>query len=295
MANPGVVSLVWGCGDDASTTKIDASGTDVAADVAGDVAMSGLPTAADLGRACVIASACGAIGLTDCFTDSLFTYYSEVVQCVLAAGSDCSAVQACRGYTVTPDPACTPTCTGTTAVNCSGGNRYSFDCTTGFASTGPTCQLSGGAQCTGGACTAADDICDGTKLRSCSSSVLLDFDCGHFGWSCVSGASGTRCSDGSAVACSTFDETCSGNQVVFCRNGFQVKRDCAAVATGATCYAQSNGRAYCGVGNACEPGGSGVSTCTTATTLSYCAGGVQQTFDCVAMGFSGCTSGRCAP
>jgi len=297
--------LLAACGgDDDSAAGDDAGARDDGGGSGFDGGGDQPPTMDEVVTACLVGAACGLIETSGCWADGVYLWRTDLVHCLAAAAGDCNAALACEGMGQQVDPDCVESCEGSLATECSGGLRLDHDCTQDPLSTGPMCAPTGDEvfpyTCADGTCAGpGDEGCDGDVLLSCyqASSILLRLDCALDGFQCVDDETGPRCSDGTAVPCATFDETCDpdANAVVFCDRGYEVKRPCDRVSPGSTCYELDNGRAYCGWGSDCRPSGQDISSCLSATTLAYCAGGVPLEIDCTELGFASCQDERCVP
>jgi len=259
-------------------------------------------SADEAASACVIFGSCMGDGINDCYTDAMPYWTTAEARCVLAAAPDCTAVRACFGMTLVADPSCTArtiTCEGNNMVTCSDGVRSTISCPdaslTLRVGTGATCVMtSTGALCGDASCSAATATCDGSVAKVCNTDkgVLLSVDCASYGQTCTSGAC-TSAGGGGTCATST-PASCDGASIVRCSGGVELRTDCSALVTGASCFPGSatNPEVYCGLGNACYPE-KGAETCS-GNAVGFCAGGTSSTVDCTALGFTRCISGRCS-
>jgi hypothetical protein len=84
-----------------------------------------------------------------------------------------------------------------------------------------------------------------------------------------------------------------GATIARCSAGIDLRTDCAALATGATCFElATTSEPYCGYGNECYPT-KGAETCN-GTSVTFCGAGMTTTVDCTSLGFTSCFSGHCA-
>lgn len=290
-----VAMSVLACGGDGGSARDGAAGGPDGAAGGPDAFSGGTPTVAEVALACVRAAACGFGSAPYCFREGGLVDHSAAVACVLAAGTDCDVLPTCLGFQPFDDPACTPRCEGDRAEICYQGRRLERDC----AAEGVTCVVSGGPICSAGSCDEIDDpgVCDGTVVRQCSAGAGLfrDFDCALYGWTCVAGDGEARCTDGGPTppSCGGEGKRCDGADLVWCLGGFEVRQHCGDFVADGTC--QDWGGVGCGASAACNPNADDSGTCSSATTLSMCAGGLAAEYDCVALGYTRCDDGRCLP
>jgi hypothetical protein len=218
---------------------------------------------------------------------------SATIDCLAAAGSDCTQAQKCTNGG-TPPSACSSqyisTCDGNIERRCTDGQPTAFDCASiGLSCYVPDPKLPEGA-CGYSTCN-RDYItqCFGDVVANCVNSsgfnvLVPQTDCAAIGGTCaqLGGApacqgKGDTCADGSAP-------TCQDNFAVSCLGGRQAILDC----TGA--------RQRC-VGGKCVP----FDNCEAppkcdGTLLTVCGPNGSESVDCAALGFPRCdptNGGRC--
>lgn len=280
-------------------------GRDAAADAAPAATADEIVAACEVDDACAI-HASGANGTNDClryWTSGRPLLRPEWVHCMAAAHGNCAMARACAGQTLTSSTTCSPgatTCAGTHLVTCIGtlGNAVQLD--TDCASldygsiSGNTC-ISSGSSATCGLGTCTGEACMATAEVRCNGTVEQAFDCAPYGETCIMGASRSECA-GTGAACTA--PRVDGNTIVYCTYGFEHAVDCATAVPGGTVQVGTTSMqgttSYCGLAAACQPAAGG-ETCS-GTTLTLCVFGAVQTFDCTALGYTGCdTSARCKP
>jgi hypothetical protein len=225
--------------------------------------------------------------------------------CLAAAGLDCDAALACIS---TPGSCTSPTwsCDGDTLTFCdafAGARTVTEDC----AAEGLHCvKLGSEARCGLGTCDpkTLTSSCVGNSVPACI--AMTSYDDQPLGGLLVTGddcsahdavCTGGQCI-GNGAACTPSADTlgCDGNDVVFCDESGHLERDVCG--SGLHCAATTGpGFSYGCVG---ESGT--LTTCISdpnflqcdGTTVEYCDGGNGH-LDCVALGYSGCDSGRCVP
>jgi hypothetical protein len=266
-----------------------------------DASVSPPLTAEETTTACLLYGSCMGDGINDCFTDAMPFWSTSEARCVIAAGTDCAAVRACFGMTVTPDASCTSamtSCDGTNLVSCADGVRSTINCPSASpllrVGVGPTCvATSTGALCGDATCSAAAATCDGTIATVCNTSkgVQMSIDCAEYAQSCVSGGCSAAGGGGSCTAGTL--PRCDGSAIVRCSAGVELTTDCQTIGQAASCYAGSGTTTepYCGFGNACYPT-KGAETCS-GNAVMFCAAGITATIDCTSLGFTRCFSGKC--
>lgn len=153
----------------------------------------------------------------------------------------------------------TPTCAGTTLVDCDGTNERGLDCafygggactkSAGTSMCAPssdakTCTVAGALGCSGGVASVCVDTSAGTRL--------LAIDCAKLGNPCDAthadpSVPWTACaawSDAGAPSC-TGDDACSGTTLTSCSNGVKKTYDCTAAGLGACRMVAGTGSAAC--------------------------------------------------
>lgn len=218
--------------------------------------------------------------------------------CIRDAGGDCEAVRGCLGvsYRRVADCSAPPTCDGDRARVCSMlavgvAEETTLDC----AAYGMICAEAPdrgiGPGCVVEACGAQYFACESeTRFNSCSGA-------GRYVGTCLPG---TRCDEAAGTcvgAGATCDHNrCEGEVFVECdsityREGIRI--DCAALGRRCITYASLNDA---GCGPVFEECATGVPSSCEGDAVRYCGDdGLWQTFDCLAAGFTGCTSGECVP
>jgi hypothetical protein len=247
-------------------------------------------------RACVVMNACNGVDLDTCALQFIPNMTAAQVSCVIDAGGDCAAANACIGYSLVQDSSCSTGCIdGDTLQRCTAGFRTTIECAIYPEDVGPSCvtaQAPGGGMrfdCGGATCSASGSkTCAGTVSTVCDSGITEVIDCAVTGLECSTGTrrcvgqAGPSCIEGSTAVC-------NGTKVVECVDGIERSTDCGKIVAGMTCVNGASGPA-CGFANEC----SGGSTCSNNTLNACIAGRVVQQ-DCIALGFTTCSGGlgRC--
>jgi len=259
--------------------------------------------------ACVTATACGIAivpgGISACtqgvqfVNDPAVANLSKVnaaqINCIAAAGNDCSLARKCLNGGSTPS-ACTgnsqscdgsvwKSCDNVNGTNGNSGTRQ-FDC-----STLPGNQMclvaNGNADCGTATCSGVSAQCNGTKLETCFNGIFRETDCARTASTCVPGTLfGAHCR-GNGPGCSGNGSLrCDGNVLVTCTDSQEARYDCTQDNLG--CWKNYNADGFgCGLGSECSPA-SYTASCV-GTVLKFCNRGKISTVDCGASHFSGCS------
>lgn len=228
------------------------------------------------------------------------------LDCIAAAGLDCSAALACVS---TPASCDKPTwsCDGDTLTFCdafSGPRAVTRDC----AAEGLHCVMLGGEQafCGLGSCDSpSPPICAGSVVTFCNPQTSWDDkslgglivpsdDCADHDATCLSGGC-----VGNGPACTDSPDTlgCDGNDVLTCQGGHVARNHCPS---GFHCgMSLGPGFTYVCVGDGTNrPVGCGIppdfEECN-GDSLEYCDDHGNETLDCKSLGYAGCDSGHCVP
>ena len=273
-------------------TSVGDGGVDGVTDAGSDAAQPGASRAF-----CLAFAACGYLGL-ESITQCLYFGGTEGLSveqrdCVLRAGTDCTAIAVCAGGGTARSCrlADTFSCMGTLASTCAfpahqvvvtDCARRGLSCVDG--ADGPLCAL--------GTCQRTE--CMGDALRYCAISpgddAGYDFgvsDCARVGAHCAAdaSASGPGCV-GNGPPCTS--DRCSGNSIVSCFSGHEGTYPCPAPST--TCFQEDAAPPYdkglCASATECDPFAH-VDACD-ASILHFCDRGRLAAYDCVAAGWRTC-------
>lgn len=226
----------------------------------------------------------------------------DEVDCVLAAGSDCTEVRACFGMELFSDDRCAapgpPACEGNTVVSCvidaTGAllppARFRWDCGTGICNPSvPRCDP---PTCTGLA------ICQGDRIIGDCGPAPVVTRCDP-GTTCIANGSSATCV-GAGPACTRTQ--CAGETLTLCDpSNLRVRGtlDCSAIDS--HCIEDSAGARCVPRGNACTPS---TPVSCAGDAIVYCGPGNDlRRYDCRAHGFGTCFQGdttfppdiRCIP
>ncbi|HEY5920950.1 MAG TPA: hypothetical protein VIV11_04735 [Kofleriaceae bacterium] len=274
------IALVAGCGDDDSGSGMGGP----------------RPVNADeLARACVSFAACmpGAT-LENCldFVGDVESYVSVYrpyqVQCLDAAGPDCTRALRCVGLSLVTT--CTTpgvSCDDSKLVECTASGGIAVECNGGlWHRPGGSCIPTATPRCGFGTCTATGTrMCNGTRVETCwNDTALTVFECGVLGETCVTTASGqVQCGTVDAPTCA--GTGCQGDVLIHCDTQ-QHRIPCPSLFVGGTCV-ESFGQ--CGFADECTPG----DNACTGDVLSVCAVGKPVTVDCKQLGYASCSVDHC--
>ena len=228
------------------------------------------------------------------------------LRCIAAAGLDCDRVMNCLSAAATTACARTASCSGDTRVRCEllrGDRLVTQDC----AATGLRCVPVGDQafcglatcanpnfqrSCMGNLAVRCDPVVDANNQVIGGVLGVAD-DCTARAATCSNGecvGNGASCTPGSASG----GFACDGNTLLFCDVSRRTERiDCATL--GLLCLKidpNNVGDAFdCALSShICPP----VDGACNGTKLSYCDElGNTQTLDCKALGYRGCSDGRC--
>jgi hypothetical protein len=198
-----------------------------------------------------------------------------VIQCVVAAGTNCQGVAGCFQASQPCNPSQNPDlCSGNQWITCRLGVSLSVDCT----SLGLVCSSgSGNAGCGFGDCFAwqeGETLCAGDYVVRCHQGRYEPaVDCAALKATC----------QGSPAACAGIGPGCTGLHCDQLRGDGTFK-----------CALDPSGTAVCSAGNACTS--SFADTCDKAGHIAnFCNGGAGATYDCHGAGWlNGCQNGRCS-
>lgn len=230
-------------------------------------------------------------------------YDEETIDCVIAAGRDCSKVYECMndGY---PAEDCEGTnfqdrCEGELAISCSERGLVSHDRCDEYREKLSlpfeySCILDARyARCEPPACQEDYSICSNGYHVWCEDAELLAEHCETIYGSaeCKEQNKGAALCIGKGPQCREEDEiTCDGTELVYCLHGREARYDCSVIGEEYTCRTVG-GKAKCaGRGNQCmvddekEKGGD---SCT-GPVLNYCHAGYLLHVNCRALGFDTC-------
>lgn len=266
----------------------------------GGVGAGGAPASLDdAAKACVAIGSCiPDDGVNDCFDDLLPVLGGDQIRCAAGAVGDCARLYDCIGVSATVGTtscAADQGCQGDTLVGCDDPVRFEVNCAAPLAGGGGQCLLDvmGRPTCGSGTCAADGERCDGTKLVRCYAGVERTHDCAESGLACAADANGVACvGTGAACTAGTADR-CDGAALVSCLGGKEARMDCGKNLAGG-CFsapdATGGTSAFCGFGDECNVNeAKGMETCF-ANALTFCAGGLVRTVDCVNLGFTGCSA-----
>lgn len=215
----------------------------------------------------------------------------DFYQCVLEAAGGCGAVGRCLSLTGSGGT-CEPTgptwgeCEGDLWTGCSpDGYRIEADCSEWNRSCGSIYKAVDFHGCV--------DLCDRERCRGtteifCSDDAKARFDCSMVGKDCYLFAGEARCT---YELCdpTTFEDRCEGTVAVMCLGDSDPdvwRWDCSRQSTFRRC---EGGRC---VMTETECDESHQDLCEGGA-VQFCQDGLLRNVDCVAMGFSRCTAGRC--
>jgi hypothetical protein len=215
------------------------------------------------------------------------------IRCLASASSDCARARECVGHPSFAATGGVTRCEGAFEITAGEGEELARDCGNALSALGPHCVVGmSGPVCAGsvGTCTPGDFACDGSFAMVCAGSMIMfGLDCSRRGLACALEVDQARCTDGTSIACDgeiTYPR-CDGDALVTCEGGFEARQPCDRIVAGLGCFVStSNGLAYCGAGDDCDPYGE--TSCTGGTDLEICAAGTPRTIDCGALGFAGC-------
>jgi len=221
----------------------------------------------------------------------------ERYRCLAALNGDCGRIIDCLGYgpATSSTTACSDsgyTCDGSnlTWISCDQQGHQttqSWDCRALDANATCSSWRPGWApNCGAGLCQEAGTTCRGNRYESCDQyGFLMSFDCGAGAFHCDLNAGGCA---GTGAPCAITSNSCDGHFALQCVGGSEVRIDCSALASGASCFGAlagpKVGTAFCGYGDACLGQGA---TCD-GSILHYCAGVRTDSLDCRSIGFRGC-------
>jgi hypothetical protein len=188
-------------------------------------------------------------------------------------------------------------CDGNSLVTCRWGFAMKIDC----GDLGLVCSSgNGNAGCGFGDCAPSQEgetYCIGSNyLARCASGRYEPaLDCQTFGGMCV-GLPGTAQCQGTGGPMCTGGATCSGTSIVQCMDGLLGSLDCSqAYDPTFSCFVDDAGAPVCAASQSCDPS-LATDTCSRAMTkVRFCNEGVDDTYDCIGNGYSGCDGGKCFP
>jgi len=259
-------------------------------------------TADDVAKTCALVDACMQQSANTCIRDA-FGHGNgpwPVYSCMAKGTTGCAAFSSCTGYDYQIAP-----CNPSPLMQCSGNNlevcvpttpsmKVTLDCQKVF---GVGCKnLSGSSQpagCSSGAtCSGTTDYCKGSMMVSCASGVeVLTVSCALTGMPCRDG----NCA-GPAEPCLGGSVCEAGNTVIaFCIGGYRARVKCSDLGPGFSCVSSSSTGARCQQATQCNPDTSPNTETCAGSKVELCSGGKMVQVDCTALGFSGCSAGRCVP
>jgi len=318
-----LIACAGGCGKDPPPRGGRDAGTrpDTGPPPGRDAGPDGGPSATDpavLARAAVVLSSClgGSAGAR--LLDALGTVTApsglghllrEHAVCLATTGTGCDALDTCLGIELDVPGECTAGCDGTTAVIC-GASHVRWRC----ADTGLTCAegqcLADGAACTESACEGdVPRVCLGTVAERGPSCAEHALDCVHPLGEGVDGgvAAAAGCRGPGGDCTSTVKTTLSidflsdaiecvdADRIATCINDGRHEMACSDLLPGLSCRTTSDVERlpFCGLSNECNPLTAVVEYCS-GTELVVCNLGRLDRVSCSRLGFSRCTTGRCA-
>ena len=275
--------------DAAQNANTDASNSsDIDAEMDGPLdAESVVPSIEQIARACTTWASCGSrLDVQECIlatTVGVGLRYGSA-SCISRTTTGCSALTSC--ISVSNGPPCSENsvrCDGNVASLClAGRNEYRQDCST----IGGSCEVLGnGVFCMTGACAnpGTYETCDGTDRIFCldGKRFLLD-QCGLWGLSCTD----RGCVANTTSSCQT--NRCESDlELHTCTDGVKHAFSCDTLGRDFSCTAGK-----CSPTNPQCDATTHVPECR-GTVLEMCASGKLTSVDCVSLGFSACSSGRC--
>lgn len=242
-----------------------------------------------------------------------------VIACLASKTNGCAAISDCLGVKYTSDGPCDGGCSGSVYAECSGGTRLSVDC----ARMGLECKPVAGAYCGAADAVVCDpatfqgSCTDGTPAGCADGLTRRGLHCPDFGATCTllstmqggGTAYGCKGAGGACTGTNNDDTTtarwegvrCENGKLVGCLSNGLATLDCGTSAVGFTCFeapdAGAGSTAYCGTAGECTPRSPWEKVAATCdgTAVTMCNGGKIEKVDCLSLGFTGCTSGRCTP
>jgi hypothetical protein len=231
-------------------------------------------------------------------TDVSVIRMSDVIDCIVRAGSDCDALWRCsnegHGFEACDDSTYTSHCEGTMQVECYDGAVHYNDCSRLDPLYGDAiCVEDGGYLDCASARTcdpaSSPPVCHGNTLEMCVDGTVMMVDCTLTGASCGELMPGLDYCIGRGAACTEEGSTtCEGTTVVRCLGGREARFDCASrLGSEFTCFQDVDGDASCAArGTQCDPEANADSC--DATSVDYCRWGYLDSVDCTALGYATC-------
>jgi hypothetical protein len=287
---------------------------------AGTVGVCGsapLPTTAafqQLVNACVIASSCDpdlfTTNISGCVTDNYLQAYGSLG--CLSSITSCADYYSCEGTSAATPSQCTDTGSETDVGTCSASGvatscYYSSD----NFNTVSNCPMLGGT------CTVYDTDTDGDQAAGCLLGTCTETDAPTLHcmgttkiYECIDGkAYGQLCPSASicgtpsggvsscyyqSSACTTPGSSCASGVLTTCNtvqvpSGADQTVDYNCGTSGLQCEADDAGSGQC-VSPGCEQSTTCTESCDGTSIITFCVGGVADTYDCTTSGFTTCGS-----
>jgi hypothetical protein len=254
---------------------------------------------------CVALVACGEMpGVSACvallpqpYSPDALIPTPDIVYAVNNAAPDCRQVGRALGGgeacpSTTPDG-----CNGNSLVTC----RWGFTMTVDCGDPGMVCSNgNGNAGCGFGDCSASQEgeaYCVGPNyLVTCTNGRYEPtLDCQTFGGMCVGPPGTAQCRGTGGTTCGG-GGSCVGTSIVECMGSLLGSFDCSQLYDpNFACFIDDAGAPACAGGQSCDPSAATDTCGRQLTSVRFCNGGLDDTFDCTGNGYSGCDAGKCYP